>query len=138
MRGYVDAGNGEGKPSVLGREQAHQRTADVAKSDERELQGSIVAARRVGLSRCAALTSRAREQAVVRVSRPSVAVGMAVPGHPPHRPVLAGTTAHGSYLGCDAARRLASKRASGKSCTTRGMGSQWLKMGPSFSQLGRR
>jgi hypothetical protein len=47
MRGYVDAGNGEGKPSVLGREQAHQRTADVAISDERELQGSIVAARRV-------------------------------------------------------------------------------------------
>src|ERR1041385_4009565 len=45
------------------------------------------------------------KQAVVRVSRPSVAVGMAVPGHPPHRPVLAGTTAHGSYLGCDAARR---------------------------------
>ena len=43
----------------------------------------------------------------------SVAVGMAVTDHPPHRPVLAGTTAYGSYLGCDAARRLASKRASG-------------------------
>src|ERR1041385_6366433 len=81
---------------------------------------------------------RVGEQAVVRLPRPTVAVGMAVPGHPPHRPVLAGTTAHGYYLGCDAARRLASKRASGKSCTTRGMGSQWLKMGPSFSQLGRR
>ncbi len=29
----------------------------------------------------------------------TVAVGMAVTGHPPHRPVLAGTTAYGSYLG---------------------------------------
>src|ERR1700675_4305521 len=28
-----------------------------------------------------------------------VAVGMAVTSHPPHRPVLAGTTAYGSYLG---------------------------------------
>ena len=33
---------------------------------------------------------------------------MAVTGHPPHRPVLAGTTAYGSYLGCDPIRRLAS------------------------------
>lgn len=47
-----------------------------------------------------------------------VAVGMAVAGHPPHRPVLAGSTAYGSYLGCDAAGRLASKRASGYACTT--------------------
>lgn len=31
-----------------------------------------------------------------------VAVGMAVTSHPPHRPVLAGTTAYGSYLGLDA------------------------------------
>ena len=30
---------------------------------------------------------------------PPVAVGMAVTSHPPHRPVLAGTTAYGSYLG---------------------------------------
>ena len=30
----------------------------------------------------------------------TVAVGMAVTGHRPHRPVLAGTAAHGSYLGC--------------------------------------
>src|SRR5258705_9755464 len=29
----------------------------------------------------------------------TVAVGMAVTSHPPHRPVLAGTTAYGSYLG---------------------------------------
>ena len=48
----------------------------------------------------------------------SVAVGMAVTGHPPHRPVLAGTTAYGSYLGCDPFRNLASKRASGYACTT--------------------
>jgi hypothetical protein len=34
---------------------------------------------------------------------------MAVTGHPPHRPVLAGTTAYGSYLGCDSFRRLASR-----------------------------
>jgi hypothetical protein len=36
-----------------------------------------------------------------------VAVGMAVAGHPPHRPVLAGTTAYGSYLGFDSFRNLA-------------------------------
>src|SRR5712692_1148304 len=33
---------------------------------------------------------------------------MAVTSHPPHRPVLAGTTAYGSYLGCDIAGCLAS------------------------------
>jgi hypothetical protein len=42
-----------------------------------------------------------------------VAVGMAVTSHPPHRPVLAGTTAYGSYLGWDSLRNLASKRAAG-------------------------
>jgi hypothetical protein len=67
-----------------------------------------------------------------------VAVGMAVTSHPPHRPVLAGTTAYGSYLGCGAARRLASKRTSGYSCVTRGMGNQWSKIGPNFFQVGRR
>src|SRR5271157_6305122 len=33
---------------------------------------------------------------------------MAVASHPPHRPVLAGSTAYGSYLGCDPIRSLAS------------------------------
>ncbi len=42
----------------------------------------------------------------------TVAVGMTVTGHPPHRPVLAGTTAYGSYLGYDPMRGLASKRSS--------------------------
>jgi hypothetical protein len=41
------------------------------------------------------------QQATIRVTGrpPSVAVEMAVASHPPHRPVLAGTTAYGSYLG---------------------------------------
>jgi hypothetical protein len=43
---------------------------------------------------------------------------MTVTSHPPHRPVLAGTTAYGSYLGFDPSRRLASKRAAGYACTT--------------------
>jgi hypothetical protein len=63
---------------------------------------------------------------------------MAVAGHPPHRPVLAGTTAYGSCLGWNSFRNLASKRASGEACGTRGLGNQWPKTGASLRQVGRR